>query len=175
MTTDLENDLRSWLRGLPLSDARLRQLRTLDLPARRRHAWLAYLAPAAALVLLVGIAFVALSRAPSVGTTVEPDGPVSIQTRPSAAQVCEAGRVSGMLVADPTYGLALDRSGKTSGAIWPSGYSARRMSGVVVLVGPTGSIVAREGDQIVAAGAAGPDGTYEVECDLEVNGLRVPG
>jgi hypothetical protein len=173
MTTELEDDFRDWLRAIPVSDEQLRQLRNLELPARRRHPLLSYWAPAAAaLVLLLG-AFVALSRAPSVGPTVKADGPVPIQTRAHSNDVCEAARVSGTLVADATYGLALDRSGRTSGAIWPFGYSARRVSGSVVLIGPSGTIVAHEGDQIVAAGAAGPDGTVEVECDIQVNGVRV--
>jgi hypothetical protein len=63
------------------------------------------------------------------------------------------------------------------GVAWPNGYSARReQDGVVVLVDPTGRIVAREGDRIVAAGADGDDGIAYPECDLEVepqaNGLR---
>jgi len=54
-------------------------------------------------------------------------------------------------------------------AVWPYGYAARREEdGVVVLIDPSGQVVAREGDTIVAAGAFSDTATY-VECDLEVN------
>ena len=102
------------------------------------------------------------------------DGPVAIQTHPQLA-VCEAAMVRGTLVADPTYGLGLQWPGGISGAIWPFGYSARRVSGKVVLIGPSGAVFAHEGDQIVAGGAAGPNGTAEVECQIHVNGVEVPG
>jgi hypothetical protein len=116
---------------------------------------------------------VVASRAPSAGPTVPADGPVAIQTR-APNGVCEAARISGTLAADPTYGLALQGSGRSYGAIWPFGYSARRVSGKVVLVGPSGAVVAHEGDQIVASGAAGPDGTVEVECDIQVGPASFP-
>jgi hypothetical protein len=48
------------------------------------------------------------------------------------------------------------------------------VSGNVVLIGPSGAIVAHEGDQIVASGAAGPDGTVEVECDIQVASTSSP-
>jgi hypothetical protein len=174
MTTGLDDELRDWLRAVPVSDQQLRQLRNFQLPARRPPSLLRNWAPAAAvLVLLIGIVLILVSRAPSVGPTVQADGPVAIQTR-APNDVCEAARVSGTLVPDPTYGLGLQRSGRTSGAIWPFGYSAQRVSGKVVLIGPSGAIVAREGNSIVASGAAGPDGTVEVECDIQVGSGASP-
>ena len=179
MTTDLELDLRQWLASIPVSDEQLRQLRTVELPARPGATRLVRWAlAAAALVVLVGVAALAISRAPSVGPsvtagpTILPDGPVMIRTLPQIP-VCDAARETRTLVADPTYGLALRHSGTTYGAIWPYGYSARRASGVTFLVAPSGAVVAREGDQIAAAGAAGTDGTVLLECDVQVNGVQV--
>lgn len=96
------------------------------------------------------------------------DGTVAIRTLP-ALDVCEMARVGGTLVADPTFGLALQNPGYRNGAIWPHGYSARRESGVVVLLDPSGRVVAREGDRILAAGGAGTDDAVNVECDIQVN------
>jgi hypothetical protein len=96
------------------------------------------------------------------------DGPVAIQTLPDLA-VCEAARVGGTLVSDPSFGLALQNSGYRQGAVWPHGYSARRESGVTVLLGPSGQVVAREGDRILAAGGSGAGDAVNVECDIEVN------
>jgi hypothetical protein len=73
------------------------------------------------------------------------------------------------LVADPSFGLALQNAGYRNGAIWPHGYSARRESGVVVLIDPSGRVVAREGDRILASGGSGPDDAVNVECDIQVN------
>jgi hypothetical protein len=97
-----------------------------------------------------------------------PDGSVAIRTLP-VLDMCDAARVGGRLVADPSFGLALQNPGYRKGAIWPRGYSARRESGVVVLLGPSGHVVAREGDLIVASGGTGPDDAVNVECDIHVN------
>ena len=96
------------------------------------------------------------------------DGPVAIRTLP-VVDICNAARVSGTLVADPSFGLALQNPGYRQGAIWPHGWSARRESGVVVLLGPSGQVVAREGDRILASGGSGPDDAVNVECDIHVN------
>ena len=96
------------------------------------------------------------------------DGPVTIRTLP-VLDACNAARVGGTLVADPSFGLALQNPGYRNGAIWPHGYSARREAGVVVLVGPSGQVVAREGDRILASGGSGPDDAVNVECDIQVN------
>jgi hypothetical protein len=92
------------------------------------------------------------------GCTSAPIGSVAIQTS-APATICATARVSGILVADPTYGLAFMRDGGARGVIWPNGYSARReKDGVVVLIDPSGHVVAREGDRVSSAGAFGePD------------------
>jgi hypothetical protein len=96
------------------------------------------------------------------------DGPVALRTR-EPNQICAAARVGGVLVADPTYGLAFGNPGYVQGAIWPYGYSARRESGAVVLIDPSGHVIAREGDRIVAAGGSADDDAVNVDCDIEVN------
>lgn len=73
-------------------------------------------------------------------------------------------RMGGTLVADPSFGLALQNDGYRDGVVWPYGYSARRESGVIVLLGPSGAVVAREGDRIRAAG-----GGNQVMCSIVVN------
>jgi hypothetical protein len=83
--------------------------------------------------------------------------------------VCAAARVGGVLVADPSYGLAFKRNDGTRGVVWPNGYSASRgQDGVVVLIDPSGRVVAREGDTISSAGSWG-DSDVGLPCgDLEV-------
>jgi hypothetical protein len=77
--------------------------------------------------------------------------------------------VGGVLVFDTTYGLGFKSGDSVRVVVWPYGYSARRESdGVVVLIDPSGRVVAREGDHLAAAGAFSETATY-VECDLEVN------
>jgi hypothetical protein len=92
-----------------------------------------------------------LLAAALVGCAAIPDGAVVLQTHP-VFPVCQAARVGGTLVADPTYGLAFKNGGKVQGVVWPHGYSARRESGVVFLIDPSGRTVAREGDRIESAG-----------------------
>ncbi len=87
-----------------------------------------------------------------VGCTAAPVGPVTLQTQPERS-VCDAARVAGVLVADPAYGLAYKEKDGTHGVVWPNGYSARRgQDGVVVLIDPSGRLVAREGNAIESAG-----------------------
>lgn len=96
------------------------------------------------------------------------DGPVAIRTQPQPMAVCEQARVGGTLVADRTFGLAFQNPGYRNGVVWPFGYTARRQSGVILLIGPAGGVVAREGDRILAAGGSGEEAVY-VECDIQVN------
>lgn len=102
----------------------------------------------------------ACSAAPS-------DGPVALRTA-QVGPVCQAARLSGILVADPTHGLAFRRDGTVNGVVWPDGYRASRDSGVVVLIDPAGQIVAREGDLVVAGGAEGADGLSHPCVDIHV-------
>ncbi len=106
------------------------------------------------------------------------DGPVPLQTLGSGI-VCNAARVGGTLVPDPSFGVGLDRGGLHTGARWPNGYSARRVNGVIELLDPSGVVVARQGDQIVAAGdgyaTAGGAPVQDVDCSIQVVATAAPG
>ena len=80
-------------------------------------------------------------------------------------------RPSGVLTADPTYGLGLWRNGAVRGILWPHGYSARYELGGIVLINPSGRIVAREGDDVVMAGFTSDD-RISHPCN-EPNGVEV--
>jgi hypothetical protein len=97
-----------------------------------------------------------------------PVGPVPINTA-APSNVCALAAVGGVLAFDTTYGLGFKSGESVRVVVWPYGYSARRESdGVVVLIDPSGRVVAREGDHLAAAGAFGDTATF-VMCDLEVN------
>jgi hypothetical protein len=72
--------------------------------------------------------------------------------------ICPSARIGGILVADSSYGLAFSNDGRVDGVVWPAGYTARRESGVVLLIDPAGQVIAHEGDHVVAGGAADADG-----------------
>ncbi len=97
------------------------------------------------------------------------DGPVAIRTHSQPNEVCASARVGGTVVGDPTFGLALENPGYRQGVIWPYGFSAQRVAGVIVLIDPSGKIIAHEGDRILAAGGAATDNEVDVECDIQVN------
>jgi hypothetical protein len=83
--------------------------------------------------------------------------PVAIQTQSRPAGICAGVPVRGMVVVDQTWGLALlakDETGNPHkyGVVWPHGYSARRVQGIVYLLGSAGTVVAREGDTVVFEG-----------------------
>ena len=103
------------------------------------------------------------------------DGPVAIWTRPPS-NACFGAVVAGTLVADLTSGLAFQGvNGSRNVPIWwPNGWTARREHGVVLLMSPSGSVVAREGDRILASGghSSDPNGGHvsdSVDCDIQVN------
>ena len=86
------------------------------------------------------------------------DGPVAIRTDTHDPGACLLVGFGGVLIADPTWGLALlgTDPGSTEppnshrfGVVWPRGYSARREHGTILLVDSDGKVVAREGDTVV--------------------------
>jgi hypothetical protein len=110
----------------------------------------------------------ALAAALLTACASAPVGPVPINTAPPG-NVCATAAVGGVLSYDSTYGLGFKSGDRVRVVVWPYGYSARReKDGVVVLIDPSGQIVARDGDHIAAAGAFSDTATY-VMCDLEVN------
>ena len=79
---------------------------------------------------------------------------------PKSTDVCEAASIGGFLAPDAAYGLGLrDGEGKVHGVIWPYGFTGRRDINGVLLIDPSGNVVAREGDKIAMRGAYGDDGT----------------
>ena len=101
------------------------------------------------LALTILLALTLLSASCSLGS----DAPVAIQTSPNAGTVCLLMGVEGLLVSDPTWGLALvaNPAGRARryGVIWPHGYSARRDGWTITLLDAGGTVVAREGDTVV--------------------------
>ena len=104
------------------------------------------------------------------------DGPVAIWTRPQPDTGCLQARVGGTLVADPDSGLAFEgvAGSPNKPTLWPYGWSARRENGVILLVDPSGSVRAREGDVILASGgnSSDPKGgnvSVSVDCAIRVN------
>ena len=104
------------------------------------------------------------------------DGPVTIWTRPQPLTDCLQARVGGTLVAHPDSGLGFKgvAGSPNRPARWPYGWSARRENGVVLLVDPTGRVMAREGDKILASGGVSSDinggnVSVSVQCGIQVN------
>lgn len=101
MTDDLEARLELWMRDVPVSDERLRQLSTIDLPPRRRPlgARLRYLTTVAAAGLLVLIASFGLARLPiGAGDAPRPPDPASFAGDPRMDR-CGASRPGQALAA----------------------------------------------------------------------------
>jgi len=97
---------------------------------------------------------------------------VAIRTQaqpPNPDDPCPAAAIKGQLVEDSTWGLALrSTDNATHGVVWGYGYSARRDAGTVVLLNPSGTSVAKEGDSVRMAGTVGDDGVAH-PCDpLEI-------
>lgn len=82
------------------------------------------------------------------------DGPVAIKTDTHSNVICQGVGFRGLLVADPTWGLAFlaEKSGspQTFQIVWPPGYSGRRDGGQIVIYDAQGRVAAREGDQVVS-------------------------
>ena len=98
------------------------------------------------------------------------DGQVVIKTDPNSAP-CLLFRFGGVLVADPTYGLAL----QGTGVIWPRGYSARRLAGKIEILDERGYVVAREGDNVIMGNP--PNNVVEpcIPIEVEHHSLRATG
>ena len=88
---------------------------------------------------------------------------------PGTPQACPAALITGTLVADVRWGIALDDpAGFVREVVWPSGYAARD-DGRLLLLNEAGRVVAREGDQVtIGGGEIGSDGAW-----LACGGLTV--
>jgi len=77
--------------------------------------------------------------------------------------ICNLAHIGGVIARHPESVLGLtDRRSRKVGAIfWPFGYTAREEQGVIVLVDPHGTVVAREGDRVAMAGGLNVEGETE--------------
>jgi hypothetical protein len=82
---------------------------------------------------------------------------------------CMDALITGTLVADERWGIALESGGARSKVIWPNGYHGVRDGTVLALVDGRGRLIGRVGDVIESGGGnvGGPDNTV-VLCDLKV-------
>jgi len=71
----------------------------------------------------------------------------------------------GELVADVRSGLAIRGRDQVTPVLWPSRYSAARISGRIHLFDPSGRLVAREGDHIELGGGLGL-GDFFIACEV---------
>lgn len=115
-------------------------------------------------VAIVVLALTACSAAQSVPLQTQP---------PATGAACDLALLSGRLVPDPGRGLGLegtDPQGNThiTHVVWPNGYSARQEQDGIVLLDPSGRVVAHQGEYISSAGSvddqgvAWPCGTIKV-------------
>jgi hypothetical protein len=82
--------------------------------------------------------------------------PVSPQPPPAGVAACMDALASGELVADARWGVALGQvDGPTIQVMWPAGYSARQMAGMIELLDERGVVVARVGDAVTIGGGFG--------------------
>jgi hypothetical protein len=113
-------------------------------------------------LLLVAISLAACSsggasRSATAAPTETPDpAAFAIRTASAPPQACMEALVAGRLVQHPASGLGIGLVGSPALPVeWPFGWSARVEAGRVVLLDDTGSIAAREGDQIEMGGGQG--------------------
>ena len=99
---------------------------------------------------------------------------VGLRTAPAAMDACEDALGSGQLLATAQSGLGLrDGAGGIVEVLWPFGYTARRGTSGIELIGHKGEVLAREGDFVQAGGGTGNDGVFAV-CDGTVRVVPPP-
>jgi hypothetical protein len=105
------------------------------------------------------------------------DGPVAIKTATHSGGVCQIVGWGGVLVADPTWGLAVMGTEPGSdeppnshrfGVVWPPGYTARREQGVVVVLDAEGRVAAREGQTMISGNPPTSDGVVHPCAPIEI-------
>lgn len=85
-----------------------------------------------------------------------PGAPVGLRTAAAPAQACMDALMVGTLARHPLSGLGITSAdGQSTPVEWPFGYTARGQGGRIVLVDPSGTVVAREGDEIQVGGGFG--------------------
>ncbi len=78
-----------------------------------------------------------------------------IRTAAEVPQACMDALMGGTLARHPQSGLGIANEGEQTPVEWPFGYTARLVSGGVILFDETGKAVAREGDAITVGGGFG--------------------
>lgn len=74
----------------------------------------------------------------------------------------------GTLVPDPRTGLGLANGAERTPVMWPFGYSARLVDGVIELVDGSARFVAREGDAVEVGGGFGANGLFYACTGLQI-------
>jgi hypothetical protein len=99
---------------------------------------------------------------------------VSLRTAAAAVDACDLGLGGGTLVASAQSGLALGSgTGRVTEVMWPFGYTARRGTSGIELIGQKGEVLAREGDFVQVGGGMSNDGVFQV-CDGSVQVVIKP-
>lgn len=95
--------------------------------------------------------------------------PTQAPAQPGTRPLCELALISGRLVADARWGIALDDpAGFVRVVIWPYGFAARR-DARLVLLNAAGQIIAGEGDQVtIGGGEISSDGPWMACGSFEV-------
>lgn len=105
--------------------------------------------------------------APTSSPAATPES-IALLTEPAPAQACMGALAQGTLVPDPRSGLGIvSPGGERTPVMWPFGYSARLVDGVIELVDNTGTFVAREGDTVAIGGGFGGNGLFYACAGLE--------
>ncbi len=78
---------------------------------------------------------------------------------------CLANVIEGGLVPDSAAGVAIEAAGQHLPIHWPAGYAGRRDGGIVVILDPSGQIVARTGTHIDLNGGESERGVW-IACPI---------
>jgi hypothetical protein len=109
--------------------------------------------------MAIGIAAVALFLAGCVNSRPPEVEHIDVPTRGAPAGgviACMDALAGGTIVDDPRWGTALAQDdGIRMQVVWPAGYAARRIDGVLELLDESGHVVARAGDRVLVAGGMG--------------------
>jgi hypothetical protein len=137
-------------------------------PQPRRSVWprLAGWVAAAAAVLVLGVvALPVLLSPPLVGPSKshQPAGSstsapasaaaaITLHTAESPQDACDDALLTGVLVEDPNWGIAVETAGQPMGVVWPYAYSARRNGVLAELLDGSGAVRAVTGQTVAVGG-----------------------
>ena len=101
------------------------------------------------------VIFVTACAAPASAPTAVPAPAFAIRTPAVEPQACMQALMVGSLERQPLTGLGIGTAEGITPVEWPFGYSARVVSGAVVLLDRSGKVVAREHDRVHVGGGMG--------------------